>query len=66
VAQQILGIVGSQIEVERVFDIVNICTNMRQSKLGINFLEMLVSIYKNWPDDVQASTMSMENFMEME
>jgi hypothetical protein len=29
-------------------------------------LEMLVSIYKNWPDDVQASTMSMENFMEME
>jgi hypothetical protein len=29
VAQQILGIVGSQIEVQRVFSIVNICTNLR-------------------------------------
>jgi hypothetical protein len=28
VAQQILGIVGSQFEVERVFNIVDICTNM--------------------------------------
>jgi uncharacterized membrane protein len=28
VAQQILQIVGSQIEVERVFNIINICTNM--------------------------------------
>jgi hypothetical protein len=28
VAQQILGIVGSQIKVEWVFNIVDICTNM--------------------------------------
>jgi hypothetical protein len=26
----------------------------------------LVSIYKNWPDDVQACTMSMEDFIKME
>ncbi len=58
--------VGSQIEVKRVFYIVDICTNMQRSKLGIENLEMLVSIYKNWLDNVRASTMSMEDFMEME
>jgi hypothetical protein len=47
VAQQILGIVGSQIEVERSFNIVDICTNMRWSKLGIENLKMLMNIYKN-------------------
>jgi len=39
---------------------------MRQPRLGIENLEMLVNIYKNWPDDAQPCTMSMENFMEME
>jgi len=34
--------------------------------LGIKNLEMLVSIYKNWPNDARASAMSMEDFMEME
>jgi hypothetical protein len=27
---------------------------------------MLVNIYKNWPNDAWACTMSMEDFMEME
>jgi hypothetical protein len=27
---------------------------------------MLVNIYKNWPNDVCACTMSMEDFMKME
>ncbi len=39
---------------------------MRRSRLGIDYLEMLVNIYKNWPDDVRPCIMSMENFMEME
>jgi hypothetical protein len=39
---------------------------MQRSKLGIENMEMLVSIYKNWLDNVRASTMSMEDFMEME
>ncbi len=45
VARQILDIVGSQIEAERVFSIAGICTNLRHSRLGIDNLEMLVSIY---------------------
>jgi hypothetical protein len=47
VAWQILGIVGSQIEAEKVFKIAGTCINMRQSRLGIKLLEMLVSIYKD-------------------
>lgn len=38
--------IGSQIEGERVFNIVCICTNMQWSIWGIQNLEMLVSIYK--------------------
>jgi hypothetical protein len=51
VAPQILGIVGSQIEAKRVFSIASICTNLQHSWLGIDNLEMLINIYKNWPDD---------------
>jgi hypothetical protein len=39
---------------------------MQQSILGIRNLEMLVSIYKNWQDDVRACTMYMEDFIKME
>ncbi len=49
-----------------VFNIVNICTNMRRSNVGIENLEMLVKIYNDWSNDVRACTMSMEDFMEME
>jgi hypothetical protein len=45
VARQILGIVGSQIGAERIFSIVGICTNLGHSRLGIDNLEMLISIY---------------------
>jgi hypothetical protein len=46
-AQQIIGIVGSQIEAERAFNIASICTNMCWSRLGIENLEMLMNMYKN-------------------
>jgi len=39
---------------------------MQWSIWGIQNLEMLVNIYKNWLDDVWACTMSMEDFIEME
>lgn len=37
--------------VNGVLNITNICTNIQHSQLGIENLEMLISIYKNWPDD---------------
>jgi hypothetical protein len=67
VAHQILGIMGSQIEAERVFNIASICTNLGCSRLGTKNLEMLISIYKNWPKDARVGgSLSMQKFMEME
>ncbi len=46
-----MGIVGFHIEVEKVFSILGICTNLWCSHLGMDNLEMFVTIYKNWFDD---------------
>jgi transcription elongation factor Elf1 len=45
-----------------VLNITNICTNLQHFQLGIEDLEMLISIYENWPDDAHES---MKQFMEM-
>jgi hypothetical protein len=67
VAQQILGIVGSQIEVEFFFNIATICMNLPQSWFGMDNLEMLINIYKNWPNDVHVGDAPyIKKFMEME
>ncbi len=64
VAWQILGIVASQIEAKRVLNIVSICINLQRSWLGMDNLEMLINIYKNWPDDVHVGgSSSMDKFM---
>ncbi len=42
---------GFHIEVEIVFSIVGVCTNLQCSHLGMDNLEMFVTIYKNWFDD---------------
>jgi hypothetical protein len=46
VAWQILEIIGSQIEATRIFNFVDIYTNLQQSWLCIDNLEMLINIYK--------------------
>ncbi len=67
VVHQILGIVGSQIEAEKVFNIASIYTNLRHSRLGTKNLEMFISIYKNWPKDARVGGfLSMPKFMEVE
>ncbi len=66
VAQQILGIVGSHIEVEFFFNIATICMNLSHSWFGMDNLEMLINIYKNWPNDVHVGDApSIKKFMEM-
>jgi hypothetical protein len=48
-AHQVLSIiVGSQIEIKRIFYLINILTNLRSS-FSINFLKKIVS--KNWIND---------------
>jgi hypothetical protein len=67
VVHRILGIVGSKIEAERVFNIASIYANLCRSRLGTKNVEMFISIYKNWPENVRVGgSLSMQKFMEME
>jgi hypothetical protein len=74
-----LGIVGFQVEAERIFNIINIYTNLRRNQLGMDNLHMLINICKNWlngahvkgfpsmdKDEHVDGLPSMEKFMEME
>jgi hypothetical protein len=47
VVQQIMGIMGSHIKVNKVFNIEGICMNLWCSQLSIEKFEMLKNIYKN-------------------
>jgi hypothetical protein len=48
-----LKIVGFQIEIGRIFSLVNILTNLRIGNLQSNNFEKLVFVNKNWPNDVE-------------
>ncbi len=50
-AQQILGIIGSKIETEQIFNLAGVITNLQQSGIGIDNLDRLIMIAKNWHDD---------------
>jgi hypothetical protein len=48
---QVLRIVGFQIETKWIFSVANIRTNLQWSRLGIDTLDSLVLVIKNWPSD---------------
>jgi hypothetical protein len=45
------GIVGSHIEIECIFSVVGVITTFQCYKLGINNLDYLILVIKNWPND---------------
>ncbi|KAK3236304.1 hypothetical protein CYMTET_53546 [Cymbomonas tetramitiformis] len=51
VARAISGIPGSQIENERIFSIAGLVVGLRRTKLSAESLDMIVHIFKNFPDD---------------
>jgi len=53
VAQQEMGIVGSQIEIERIFSMAKVITSLKRCWLRIENLDKLVLIMKNWLDDLK-------------
>ncbi len=58
--QQILGIVGIEIAMEKVFSVAGICTNFQHFRLGIENLE-------NYSNDAHVEGLvSMKQFMDME
>ncbi len=48
---QILGIVGSQIETERIFSFIEILTNLRTYCLQLDNVDKIIFVRKNWPSD---------------
>ncbi len=49
--RQILGIVGSQIETNKIFSLVGILANLRKCCLQSKNLDKLIFVNKNWPND---------------
>jgi hypothetical protein len=46
-ARQVMGIVGSQIKIERIFNMVGVITSLKRCRHGIENIDILVLIMKN-------------------
>ncbi len=67
-AHQILNIVSKQIEIEIIFSLIGILTNLRRCCLQSKFLEKLMFVNKNWLNDQRVdckSSFNSINFIEM-
>jgi hypothetical protein len=42
---------SSEIENERVFSIAGLIIGLRRQRMSPEVLDLIVNIYKNWPDD---------------
>jgi hypothetical protein len=47
-----LQITASQIEIEQIFSVIGVITNLWHSEFGIENLDCLILVVKNWPNDV--------------
>ncbi len=63
--KQILGIVESQIEMERIFSLVGIFTSHNECLLQSNFLDKLIFVNTNWPNDPRIECKSPSNLVEL-
>jgi hypothetical protein len=50
-AKQMVGIIGSEIEIEHIFSLVGILTCIRKYQLQSEILDKLISINQIWPND---------------
>ncbi len=64
-AHQILGIIGSQIEIEKVLSLVGIITNLRRCCLKSKKLKKLIFVSKNWLNDPKIDCKPPSNLVEM-
>ncbi|KAG0556897.1 hypothetical protein KC19_11G087000 [Ceratodon purpureus] len=63
-ARQILGIVGTQVETERIFSVAGLITAVRRRHIGPDNLNKLVMIRENWPEDPRAGRKAVESGLE--
>lgn len=64
-ACQIIGIVKSQIEIERFFSLMGTLTNARRHHLQLNNLEKMILMNKNLPSDLRVDWKSLCNLVEV-
>jgi hypothetical protein len=60
-ARQSLGIVGFQIEIEKIFSLVEILISLKKCHLQLNFLDKLIFVSKNWPNDPKIGCKSLSS-----
>jgi hypothetical protein len=59
-----LGVVEFQIEIERIFSLVGIFTNLKRCHLQTKNLEKLIFFNKNWLNDFRIGCKSPSNLVE--
>ncbi len=64
-AKQILGIVGSQFEMERIFSLVRIFTSHKECLLQSKNLDNLIFVNTNWPNDLRIGCKSPSSLVEL-
>ncbi len=61
--KQILGIVGSQIEIKNIFSLTEILTNLKRCHLQLDNLEKWIFMNKNWLDDARMGCKALNNLV---
>jgi hypothetical protein len=60
---QILGIVGSQIEIKNIFSLTEILTNLKRCHLQLDNLEKWIFMNKNWLNDARMGCKALNNLV---
>jgi hypothetical protein len=55
---------SSQIEIEKIFFIIHIFTNLKKCQLQLENLENRISMSKNWPNDVRVGCEAPSSLVE--
>jgi hypothetical protein len=63
-AEQILGVIGFQIETKRIFSLFGILINFRRCRWLTENLEKVIFVNKNWPNDLKIGCKSPSNLVE--
>jgi hypothetical protein len=61
----LLAIVGFQMEIEKIFSLVRIFTNLRKCCLQSNNLDNFIFVSKNWPNDPRVNCSSPSSLIEL-
>ncbi len=59
-----MGVVGSQIELDKIFSLARILTDLRRCRLQTENLKKLMFVNKNWPNDPKIGCKSSCNLVE--